>query len=227
MYDLYYWPIPFRGHPIRFLLADAGVAWEEKGYEPIAALRALPPGERPYPFLAPPLLQDRETGTWLSQMPAILMYLGRRLGRIAEPDQTLRLVCDASDIMLEITRGHGAQMWDRPAWELFTAERLPLWMSLHEAMAKANGVTAGAGFLFGAPEPGVADLTLAALWGTMADRFAPLGALLDVHAPLVADLVARIAERPAVAAVRADWEGRAKRYCGGQIEASLLEMTSG
>ena len=224
MYDLYYWPVPFRGQPIRFLLADSGADWTEKGYAEIVALRELPVVERPYPFLAPPMLHDRGTGTWLSQTPAILMYLGRRFDRIADADQTLRVVCDAVDILYEVTRFHGDQMWDRPAWETFLAERLPLWMTLHEALATAGGVTATGGFFFGTSEPSVTDLTLAALWGTMADRLL-LGALLERHAPALSGLVARVAERPAIAAVIAEWDGRTPRYCGGQIEASLMEMT--
>jgi len=224
MYDLYYWPLPFRGHLIRFLLADTGAEWTEHGYGATAALRNLPVAERPYPFLAPPLLHDRETDTWLSQMPAICMYLGRRLDRLADPDQSLRIVCDASDILLEITRSHGAQMWDRPAWEAFLADRLPLWMALHEQIATTSGVTAQAGHLFGSETPGVADLTLAALWGTMADRLPPTATLLAETAPTLAGLVTRVSNRPAIAALRSDWDDRKPRYCGGQIEKSLMEM---
>ena len=70
-YDFYYWPIPFRGHPIRFILAFAGTEWDEHGFEEVAALKNLPVADKPYPFLAPPVLHDRDTDTWLSQMPAI------------------------------------------------------------------------------------------------------------------------------------------------------------
>jgi len=227
MYDFYYWPLPFRGHPVRYLLADAGANWTDHGYEDTAALRALPVAKRPYPFLAPPLLHDTEAGIWLSQLPAIAMYLGRKLDRIADPDQTLRVVCDASDVLLEITRSHGAQMWDRPAWEGFLATRLPLWMELHEALATGSGVSFQAGYLFGAKEPGVADLTLAALWGTMVERLPPVAPILAAHAPTLAGLVARVSDRPAIAALRAEWEDRRPRYCGGQIEASLMEMVAG
>lgn len=223
-YALYYWPIPFRGHPIRFLLAHVGAEWTEPGFAEMAAFKDLPVAEKPYPFMAPPVLHDVQTNTWLSQMPAIAMYLGRRYDLIADPDQTLRLVCDASDILVEVTRGHGARMWDDPSWAAFTAERLPLWMQLHERMASDSGVTAADGFLFGADTPGVADLCLSALWHTMVDRLPKLRPLLHAQAPRIEGLADRVAARPEIAALRADWDNSDPLYCAGQIEASLLSV---
>jgi glutathione S-transferase len=212
-YTLHYWPIPFRGHFVRFALAQAGVSWDEAMVDPAGA---------DYPFVAQPLLTDHATGRQLSQTPAILMYLGRTHGLIAEPDETLRLICDAMDVLYEITRYHGAQMWDRPAWDAFTGDRLPRWMQVHERIVVAGGVRADAGFLFGADTPTLADLTLAALWHTMVDKLPGLRPLLQHNAPTVEALVDRIAARPEIATIRADWPDM--RYCGGQIEASLREM---
>ena len=78
-YHLYYWPLPFRGHPIRFALAWAGADWQEYGFEEVARLKNTPVSDKPYPFLAPPVLHDTETDTWISQMPAIAMYVGRHM----------------------------------------------------------------------------------------------------------------------------------------------------
>ena len=224
MLDLYYWPVPFRGHFVRYLLAEVGADWTEKGADEIVAIRALPVSERPYPCFAPTFLHDRETDTWLSQMPAIMMYLGRRFDRIADPDQTLRVVCDAVDVLYEITRFHGDQMWDRPAWEAFLADRLPLWMAMHEVLLRRMGVSAETGFFAGSERVTVADITFSALWGVMADRLR-LGEMLRREAPTLAGLVARVEARPGIARVIADWADRTPRYCGGQIEASLMEMT--
>lgn len=69
-YTLYYWPIPFRGHPLRFVLAHVGASWDEPDFAEVAALRDLPVADKPYPFLAPPVLYDHGNATWLSQMPA-------------------------------------------------------------------------------------------------------------------------------------------------------------
>ena len=218
-YDFYYWPIPFRGHPIRFILAFAGAGWDEPGFEDVAALKNLPVADKPYPFLAPPVLHDRDTDTWLSQMPAIAMYLAGKHDLISNPDQSLRIACDASDILLEITRNHGATLWDADSWAEFRANRLPMWMQLHEALCNSTDA-----FLFRRETPGLADLVLAGLWHTMADRLPPLREDLETHAPSLTAYVDRVANLPAIAALRAKWTDRRPLYCAGQIEQSLLTV---
>lgn len=212
-YTLHYWPIPFRGHFIRYALARAGASWDEAVTRPEA---------HGYPFRAQPLLVDHADGRLLSQAPAILMYLGRKHGLIAEPDETLRLICDAMDVLYEITRFHGAQMWDRPAWDGFVAGRLTGWMAIHEKICLRHGPAAGGGYVFGTPAPGLADLTLTALWHTMVDKLPALRPVLQRTAPHLEALVDRVAATPEIARLRGDWPGPA--YCGGQIEASIREM---
>ncbi len=223
-YELHYWPIPFRGHLLRFILAHVGATWDEPDFAELAAFKGRPATDKPYPFLAPPVLHDPETGIWLSQMPAIAMYLGRKHDLIHDPDQSLRIACDAADILLEITRGHGAQMWDREAWDAFTNQRLPLWMQLHERLVAQCGVTAEEGFCFARVAPGLADLLLAGLWHTMIDRLPGMRALLHEHAPTVEGLADRIAATPRIAALVDQWKDCASRYCAGQIEDSLMDM---
>ncbi|WP_299349794.1 hypothetical protein [uncultured Shimia sp.] len=222
-YELHYWPIPFRGHFIRYVLAYVGATWTEPNFPEMAAFKDRPVAEKPYPFIAPPVLHDQEKDIWVSQLPAIMMYLGRKHDLLSDPDQTLRLICDGSDILFEITRGHGAQMWDREAWEAFLP-RLETWMQLHERLAVEFGTTAGQGYMFGADRPMLADLSLAALWHTMIDRLPTLRDLLHVQAPTVEGLVDRIALVPEVAALRAQWADSDPRYCAGQIERSLFEI---
>lgn len=212
-YTLHYWPIPFRGHFIRYALARAGASWEET---------VIRPGTVDYPFRAQPLLVDHTDGRMLCQAPAILMYLGRKHGLIAEPDETLRLICDAMDVLGEITRAHGAQMWDRPAWDSFVAGRLTGWMAIHERLCLLHGLDAERAHIFGTPAPGLADLTLAALWHTMVDKLPALRPVLHRTAPHLEALVDRVAATPEIARMRGDWPGPA--YCGGQIEASIREM---
>lgn len=219
-YSLYYWPIPFRGHFIRYALAHAGVEWDEATYDQVVALKNAPPEEQPYPFMAPPLLTDHHTGLSLSQLPAILMDLGERHGMLADPPLTLRLICDACDILLEITRHHGEQLWDAGTWAEFAGARLPRWMRIHERLV----TDAGGVYACGTAEPTLADLVLAALWHTMIDRLPPLRPLLHANAPELERLADRIAATPRVAAMLADWTDRRPLYCAGQIEASLLEV---
>ncbi|MEX0301711.1 MAG: hypothetical protein AB3N24_04750 [Leisingera sp.] len=223
-YQLYYWPIPFRGHFIRYVLAYAGQEWEEPGFEAVAELKNRGVADQPHPFMAPPLLIDSEAGRHLSQMPAILMALGREHGLLDEPDQTLRLICDASDILFEITRYHGALMWDGESWQEFCASRLPRWMQIHERIAVEAGVTAEQGFLWNRGRPGLADLVMGALWHTMVDRLPPLRPLLHKNAPVLKGLTDRVASEPPIAALISDWAAREPIYCAGRIEASLLNM---
>jgi len=215
-YTLYYWPIPFRGHFIRYILAHVGARWEEPSFDTVVAAKNAPVSQQPYPFLAPPMIHDHATGKRLSQMPAIAMYLGRKHKLIGDPDESLRLLCDASDILLEITRSHGAQMWDRAAWDDFTETRLPRWMRLHERVASQIKLSA--------TTPNLCCLTLAALWHTMIDKLPRLRPLLHANAPGVEALTDKIAARAEIAAMLETWQGDGPRYCGGQIEASLLEM---
>ncbi|MDQ2092222.1 hypothetical protein [Marimonas arenosa] len=209
-YGFYYHPIPFRGHFIRYVLAEAGQEWDEPGHDEVMRLKALPVAEQPVPFMAPPVLHDRDRDLWLPQMPAIVMHLGREHGLSRDADLELRLLCDASDILFEITRWHGAQMWEAKSWAAFTGGRLPRWMRMHERLA-------------GSAE-GLADLVLAALWHTMVDRLPGLRALLHDTAPRLEARVDAVAASPRVAAMLETWSGREPRYCAGQIEASLLDM---
>lgn len=213
-YALYYHPIPFRGHFIRYVLAEAGQGWDEPPHDEVMRLKALPVGEQPVPAMAPPLLHDRERDLWLPQMPAIVMHLGRAHGLSRDADLELRLLCDASDILFEITRYHGALMWDADSWADFARARLPRWMRIHQALLPAVD----------AAGPGLADLVLAALWHTMIDRLPGLRPLLHQTAPRLEAGVDAVAARPAIAAMLEDWRGRRPVYCAGQIEASLLEM---
>lgn len=220
-FTLYYWPIPFRGHIIRMILAYSRVAWEDKGFDDTQALKGLSVADQPYPFMAPPLLHDAEDDQWISQMPAITMHLGRKLGLSHDPDLELRLICDASDILFEITRGHGAQMWDRDSWNNFVQNRLPRWMQIHERLV--SEMSAG-GYLSGNTFPGLADLILAGLWHNMAHRLPPLSPVLQQNAPNTTALVDRVAGTPAIASFVKSWDHSEIVYCAGQIEASLLDM---
>lgn len=223
-YTLLYWPIPFRGHIPRFILSQAGAEWDEPGFDAVLAAKTAPPEDQPTPFMGPPVLIDHDTGRALSQMPAICMYLGRKHGLSHDPDMDLRLLCDASDILLELTCHHGATMWTRDSWTSFRDDRLPRWMQGHDRLVTEAGVSGAGSYMSGAEAPGLSDLVLAALWHTMVDRLPPLRPLLHDSAPVLAALVDRVAGLPALLRVRDDWADCADVYCAGQIEASLLEM---
>lgn len=229
-YTLYYWPIPFRGHFVRYLLAHVGAQWDEPDADALVALKTAPVADQPAPFMAPPLLHDPARDLWLAQLPAILSYLAARHGIV--PDDPLRvalthkIVADANDVLEEITCNCGARMWTRGEWESFAETRLPRWLQIFETTAIAHGLGAHDGHMLGTDAPGLADLATAALWHTLADKLPVLEPLIATHAPRTLPLSRRIAGTDAIAAMRADQDARnGDVWCGGEIEASLRRVT--
>lgn len=228
-YTLYYWPIPFRGQFVRALLAFAGAAWDEADPDAVAALRAADVGDQPVPCMGPPVLYDHDAGLYLAQMPAILSYLGDKFGMMPSDAGrvalTHKVIADTNDVLDNLTRSGGAQMWTRGEWEGFISDRLPRWMRIFEELGKRQGLEAGSGFMLGADAPGLADLVTATLWGTMVDKLPGLRPVLQTHAPRVAGLCARIGADARIAELQSDTDRRfGELYCGGQIEASIREM---
>ena len=227
-YELYYWSIPFRGQFVRAVLAYAGKSWSEHGGAAISKLMGAPVEQMPVPFMGPPVLIDKKADFAISQMAAIVLYLGETLGLMpaapAERAMTMKIVNDANDVIDEITLNGGRQMWTEKRWQDFVP-RLKKWMSFWEETGRRHGLTAESGFLLGGEAPGVADLVTATLWSTMADRFPTIAAMLEEAAPMTAALTRRVADLPALAklAAKARQEYGAA-YCGGQIEASLRKV---
>lgn len=227
-YTLYYWSAPFRGEFVRAVLAFAGRTWTEAGDEAVAALMAAPPGAMPVPFMGAPMLVEEATGLALSQMPAIIFYLGDTLGLTPDAPAlralTLKVVNDANDVIDDLTLDGGRLMWTEQRWAAFVP-RLRKWMALWEELGRRHGLTTHSGYLLGGAVPGVADVVTATLWSTLSERFPQMGALLEDAAPMTANLARRVSATPALAARAA----RARRdygdlYCGGRIEQSLRQV---
>jgi glutathione S-transferase len=227
-YELYYWPIPFRGQFVRALLAFAGRTWSEHDGEEISKLMDGSLRKMPVPFMGPPLLIDNKADFAISQMPAIVLYLGETLNLLPKDAKlralTLKIVMDANDIIDDITLDGGRLMWTPPRWEGFVP-RLSTWMTFGEEIGRRHGLTRKAGTMLGEAEPGVADVVTAILWGTMTDRFPAIKEQLQQHAPMTAALVERVGALPALAELaakaRVDY---GDAYCGGRIEASLRKV---
>ncbi|WP_409020647.1 glutathione S-transferase [Brevundimonas vesicularis] len=227
-YTLYYWAVPFRGQFVRALLAYDGQAWNEVGDDAIQALMQREPQDMPVPFMGPPVLIDDEAGVAVSQMPAIMLYLGEKLGLL--PDDlalralSIKVVNDANDVIDEITLDGGREMWTEAKWVSFVP-RLQKWMHLSEALGKRHGLADQSGFLLGGSEPGVADIATATLWSTLIERFPSIGVMLEAEAPLTASLVRRVSQAPGLA----ELASRSRHdygdvYCGGRIEQSLRKV---
>ena len=182
----------------------------------------------PLPFMGPPVLVDHAAGVAVSQMPAILLYLGDKLGLF--PDDpggqalSIKVVNDANDVIDDLTLDGGRLMWTQERWREFTP-RLAKWMSIWEETGRQHGLKVSSGFLLGGETAGIADIVTATLWTTMTDRFGKIADILEESAPMTAGLSRRVADLPALAKLaakaRADY---GDAYCGGQIEASLRKV---
>ncbi|HLY05424.1 MAG TPA: glutathione S-transferase [Rhizomicrobium sp.] len=227
-YDLYYWSVPFRGQFVRAVLAFAGKTWTEKGDAAIAKLMRGAVNKMPVPFMGPPLLVDKKADAAIAEMPAIVLYLGDTLGLIpadaGSRAMTMKIVCDANDVLDEMTLDGGRLMWTPKRWRQFVP-RLKKWMSLWEETGRRHGLKAEDGFLLDGETPGIADVVTATLWSTMTDRFRTVAAIFDESAPATAGLTRRVADLPPLKKLAA----KARRdygdtWCGGQIEASLRRV---
>ncbi len=227
-YEFHYWSVPFRGQFVRAVLAYAGKTWDEAGDDAISMLMEGPVKKMPVPFMGPPLLIDRRADVAIAEMPAIVLYLGETLNLLpATPAlraMTMKIVCDANDVLDEITLDGGRQMWTEERWKEFVP-RLKKWMSLWEETGRRHGLKAGSGFLLGGKRPGIADIVTATLWSTMTERFRKIDTIFKRTAPMTAALTERIAALPPLAALAARArEDYGDAYCGGKIEASLREF---
>jgi glutathione S-transferase len=224
-YTLYYWSAPFRGQFVRGVLAFAGKSWDEAGDDAIGELMAGSVKDMPVPFMGPPLLVDHKARVAIAQMPAVVLYLGETLDLLPKDPAlkalTLKVVCDANDVIDEMTLDGGRQMWTQARWKAFEP-RLEKWMSFWEQTGRSHGLKADDGFLLGGEAPGIADVVTAVLWSTMAERFARVGEILDKAAPHTAALVRRVADLPPLKALAEKArEDYGDTWSGGQIEASL------
>ncbi|HSM95714.1 MAG TPA: glutathione S-transferase [Rhizomicrobium sp.] len=227
-YELYYWSVPFRGQFVRAVLAYAGKTWTEAGDGAIGRLMEGPAKKMPVPFMGPPLLIDRRAEFAVSQMPAIVLYLGETLRLLPDDPalraMTMKIVCDANDVIDEITLQGGMQMWTEARWKEFVP-RLKKWMSFWEETGRRHGLKKDSGFLLGGNKPGIADVVTATLWGTMTGRFKKLDAMLKKSAPMTAALTQRVSALPALKTLAAKArEDYGDSYCGGQIEKSLRKV---
>jgi glutathione S-transferase len=228
-YDLYYWPVPFRGQFVRAILAFAGKSWDEHGPAEIEKMMSADPGEQPVPFMGPPVLIDANSGFAIAEMPAIAVYLGTTLGLIPESAElhalTAKIVNDANDVIDELTLNGGRQLWTPKSWEEFIP-RLKRWMTIWESTGTRHGLEQDGGYILGTETAGVADIMTSTLWSTMADRFPVIGTILQQTAPRTAGLSRRLQEMPSLASLnKASIDKYGDAYCGGEIEKSLRKVT--
>ena len=227
-FQLYYWPLPFRGCFISYLFAYRDVPLlEVTSFEENQNLRSLHPSEQEIPFMGPPVLRELESGRMLSQMPAIALYVARELELMPEDPfdvaMCMKVLMDCNDVLMEICRYNGSMMWERKNWIQFRAQRLPRWMQIFEESLKR-------GFI-GKDRVSFADIGVFALFGNMTRCLPELEVDFRRHAPGIYTLCQRIGAQPSLAKYVANEELKyGKLYCDGEIEKSLrkmLEMDAG
>lgn len=223
-----YWSVPFRGQFVRAVLAFVGKSWTEVDDGKIANVMNGEVRDMPVPFMGPPVLTDNRSGFVVSEMPAILLYLGDTLKLLPGTPElramTMKVINDANDVIDEITLDGGREMWTAKKWEA-AIPRYRKWLAIWEETGRRHGLKADSGFMLGEKTPGIADVVTATLWGTMADRFERISDLLEESAPMTAALSKRIYEIPALRHLaeraKADY---GDAYAGGEIGASMAKV---
>ena len=221
-FQLFYWPIPFRGCFVSYLFAYRDVPLlDDSDFEEIEALMSRDPAEQDIPFMGPPVIRDIEKNRNLSQMPAIVLYVSHKLDLMPEEpfDQAMcmKILMDCNDLLMEICRYNGSTMWEREEWHQFRTQRLPRWMQIFEESLKRDFI--------GKDLVSFADIGVFALFGNMIRCLPELEADLLSHAPGIHALCQRIGAEPSLARCVADQELKyGKLYCGGQIEKSIRRM---
>jgi len=228
-FTLYYWPIPFRAQFARYILTYAGEAWHEPDRDAVVAVYNSDVADQPLPFMGPPLLHDQEGDVWISQSLAICNYLGEVFdlmpGNPAQDALTRKVLGDCLDVIHALTSHCGTVMWTDETWAHFAEARLPRWLQIFEEIGARHSLQADSGTLLGTSMPGVADLACGALWVTIKDTLPDLQNVIAEHAPNVFALSNRVADTPAIAALREDQRARwGNVWCEGQIEASLRSV---
>ncbi len=229
-FDLYYWPVPFRGQFIRAILAYSDCTWREHDAESIGALMGRDVDQQPIAFMGPPVLIDRDRQFAISQMPAIAFYLAERFDLLPQTPEaralSLKVVNDANDVIDELTLDGGREMWTPEKWQDFTP-RLQKWMTIFEDTGRRHGLTSESGFMLGTENATVADIVTAVLWNTMAERFLPISDLLKRTSPFIWGLSQRMMRDERLDKLRLQaFADYGQSYCGGEIEKSLRSVTN-
>ncbi len=229
-FDLYYWPVPFRGQFIRGILAYGECSWNEHNFDEIEEIMGLAVEEQPIAFMGPPVLIDHHRNFAVSQMSAIAMYLGERLellpATVEDRTLTAKIVNDANDVIDELTLNGGREMWTREKWNEFVP-RLQKWLRIFQDTGERNGLEADTGFMLGSETPGVADIVTAILWATMADRFSAIKAIIEETSPTIMGHSKRMQAIPSLTALDTkSFNAYGPAYCGGEIEKSLRKVAT-
>ncbi|MCH2107939.1 MAG: hypothetical protein MK135_01300 [Polyangiaceae bacterium] len=222
-WELYYWRVPFRSAAIRLLFVQAGEELSLADSSDVSALKNLSIHQQPVPAMAPPILLSEKEGVALSQMPAICLFISQRFDLIDNTplacSQLVKVLGDMNDILCEITRNNGHQLWERAAWEEFLDARLPRWADITMRNAELYSQARSSSQL------NAIDLVQWAIWGTFRQAFPELEPWFQQRASGLDEYLTQMAQYPRLETFFEEqkllYDGR---YCGGKIENSIREM---
>ena len=120
----------------RLLLSQAGQTWVEERWNRLTFASQQHPAQ-PWTVALhhkPPVLEDRQTGRQISQLPAIVLYLLDTHEIACDRVDAMRLMGDAVDMHHEINTAMNDTHTTNPrAWWRFKYYELQAWMRLHNA----------------------------------------------------------------------------------------------
>lgn len=224
-YTLYYHPIPFRGRFVTSILSYTDTPVKMLTATELNEVRSS--SQVVVDFFAPPVLFDREEDLYIGQMPAIVMHLGLKLNlmpHLSKQSQAFKVILDCNDVLGEITRNNGSQMWDDEAWKEFVSKegRFIKWLNIFDNGGVKNGLKLDVGWYLGTDEPTIADLSIWSLFTTMEKCLPQLSDFLRTNAPLTFALCDRLTKKNA--ALASLLKNTQSLYCGGFIEKSIRTM---
>lgn len=234
-YTLYYWgdgsfgpPAKGRGEFVRLLFVAAGVDWvEENDLKTIVGLCHVGESGRgvglAYPAAAPPVVTGPEQFC-VSNTPAILMALGKRLGLCPEHEadeaRAAALVATVTDFVAEgrlafhavdPTGSYKTQAAEtQPAIDRFAAKRLPRWIDHLEHCLTA--AADGSGYFFGGALS-YADIAVFHAVDAARSQFA--AAFAELQCPALKAHHQKIEALPRIAAYRAS--ARCRPFSGDSM----------
>ncbi|TFW26233.1 glutathione S-transferase [Massilia arenosa] len=211
VYELFYWPtIQGRGEFVRLALEDAGadyvdVARTRKGME--AMMKAMQDPALGFPSYAPPFLKAGEV--WVGQTPAILLFLGGRLGLAPRAEEgrlrAHQLQLTIADLVAEVHDTHhpiAVSLYyedqkkeaKRRAKE-FVEQRVPKFFEYFQHVLTQPGRK---GWMVGT-RPSYVDLSLFQVIEGLRYAFPKAMARLEPQYQPLVELRDRVAERPNIA----------------------------
>ena len=102
--------IAFRGQFVKVMFAYTKTPYTMGATSEMLAMKNEPSAEGGL-FMGPPLLRDEEDDLWLSQMPAVVQHLARKMDLVPASgkaqSQALKILLDCNDVLGDVTRANG------------------------------------------------------------------------------------------------------------------------